>query len=121
MPDTRSPSGSASSCSSNPSCPRTTSTRIRRFGRRCSTHCGTPAGTTTRCSSAREDGLVVGYLETDDFAAATARMATTAVNEKWQAGMAKYFDAAEAGTPTSRCGRSPSTSTWRDRTPRPIE
>jgi L-rhamnose mutarotase len=43
-----------------------------------------------------EDGLVVGYLETDDFAAAQERMARTEVNARWQAGMAEYF---EAGTP----------------------
>jgi L-rhamnose mutarotase len=46
-----------------------------------------------------EDGLVVGYLETEDFAAATSRMANTAVNQKWQAGMAKYFDTADAQHP----------------------
>ena len=39
----------------------------------------------------RSDGLVVGYLETDDFAAAQAAMAGTDVNERWQAGMAPYF------------------------------
>jgi L-rhamnose mutarotase len=37
------------------------------------------------------DGLVVGYFETDDFAAAQQRMARTDVNAKWQAGMAEYF------------------------------
>jgi L-rhamnose mutarotase len=40
-----------------------------------------------------EDGLVVGYLETDDFAAATHRMAQTAVNDKWQTTMSEYFQA----------------------------
>ncbi len=43
-----------------------------------------------------EDGLVVGYLETDDFAAAQEQMARTDVNARWQAGMAEYF---EAGAP----------------------
>jgi L-rhamnose mutarotase len=38
-----------------------------------------------------EDGLVVGYFETDDIDAATAGMAATEVNEKWQTGMAEYF------------------------------
>ena len=38
------------------------------------------------------DGLVVGYLETDDFAAAQAAMAATDVNRRWQAGMAPYFE-----------------------------
>ena len=37
-----------------------------------------------------DDGLVVGYLETDDYAA-LAQMAGTAVNERWQADMAPYF------------------------------
>ncbi|MFT4041530.1 MAG: L-rhamnose mutarotase [Gordonia sp. (in: high G+C Gram-positive bacteria)] len=41
----------------------------------------------------RHDGLVVGYLETDDFDRARELMAQTAVNEKWQSQMAEYFDA----------------------------
>ena len=32
-----------------------------------------------------DDGLVVGYLETDDFAAAQSAMAATEVNARWQA------------------------------------
>ncbi len=39
----------------------------------------------------REDGLLVGYLETDDFAAAQAGMAATDVNTRWQAEMAEFF------------------------------
>ena len=39
-----------------------------------------------------DDGLVVGYLETDDFAAAQTSMAATEVNARWQAGMAGFFD-----------------------------
>lgn len=38
-----------------------------------------------------DEGMVVGYLETDDFARATAEMSRTAVNEKWQEQMAQYF------------------------------
>ena len=38
-----------------------------------------------------EDGLVVGYLETEDFAAARAAMAATEVNARWQADMADFF------------------------------
>ena len=38
-----------------------------------------------------DEGLLVGYLETDDYAAAQQRMAGTAVNERWQAEMAPYF------------------------------
>ncbi|MBI5863949.1 MAG: L-rhamnose mutarotase [Planctomycetes bacterium] len=40
----------------------------------------------------REDGLLFGYLETDDFAAALARMARTDVNRRWQAEMAPFFE-----------------------------
>lgn len=38
-----------------------------------------------------DDGLLVGYLETDDYAAALQRMARTSVNERWQADMAPFF------------------------------
>jgi len=38
-----------------------------------------------------EDGLLVGYLETDDYHAALRRMAETDVNARWQADMAPYF------------------------------
>ena len=46
-----------------------------------------------------EDGLVVGYLETDDFAAALAGMAATEVNARWQAGMAGYFRTPDGAAP----------------------
>ena len=36
----------------------------------------------------RDDVLLVGYLETDDFAAAQEAMARTDVNARWQAEMA---------------------------------
>ncbi|MEU6860071.1 L-rhamnose mutarotase [Glycomyces sp. NPDC046736] len=39
-----------------------------------------------------DDGLLVGYLETDDFDAARARMADTEVNTRWQAEMAPFFE-----------------------------
>ena len=39
----------------------------------------------------RDDGLLVGTLLTDDFAAAQAAMAGTEVNERWQAEMAPFF------------------------------
>ena len=39
----------------------------------------------------REDGLLVGYLETPDLAAAQAGMARTDVNTRWQAEMAGFF------------------------------
>ncbi len=39
----------------------------------------------------RDDGLLVGYVEADDLAAAQAAMAATDVNGRWQADMARYF------------------------------
>ena len=39
-----------------------------------------------------DDGLLVGYLETDDYQAALARMAETEVNTRWQAEMAPFFE-----------------------------
>jgi L-rhamnose mutarotase len=39
----------------------------------------------------REDGLLVGYVESDDLASARAAMARTEVNDRWQAEMAAYF------------------------------
>ena len=38
-----------------------------------------------------EDGLLVGYLETDDYQVALHRMAETEVNARWQREMAPYF------------------------------
>jgi len=40
----------------------------------------------------RPDGLLVGYLETPDFAQARARMQRLAVNARWQAEMAPFFE-----------------------------
>ncbi|WP_445151967.1 L-rhamnose mutarotase [Baekduia sp. Peel2402] len=40
----------------------------------------------------RDDGLLVGYLETEDFAAAQAGMEATEVNARWQASMAEFFE-----------------------------
>src|SRR5438876_11590023 len=37
------------------------------------------------------DGLLVGYLETQDYRAALDRMAATEVNARWQRDMAPYF------------------------------
>jgi L-rhamnose mutarotase len=41
----------------------------------------------------REDGLLVGYVEADDFEAAQRAMAATDVNERWQREMAPFFQA----------------------------
>ena len=38
------------------------------------------------------DGLLVGYVECDDFDAVRARMALTDVNARWQAEMATLFE-----------------------------
>ncbi|MEU5865281.1 MULTISPECIES: L-rhamnose mutarotase [unclassified Nonomuraea] len=40
----------------------------------------------------RDDGLLVGYLETADFEAAKEAMAATEVNARWQAEMAPFFE-----------------------------
>ncbi|MDZ5619709.1 L-rhamnose mutarotase [Nocardioides bizhenqiangii] len=56
----------------------------------------------------REDGLLVGYVESDDLAAARAAMGRTEVNTRWQAEMAAYFtwpDAADAADDTA--GQAP--------------
>jgi len=37
------------------------------------------------------DGLLVGYVEVEDFAAALAAMEATDVNARWQAEMAEFF------------------------------
>ena len=47
----------------------------------------------------REDGLLVGYCETDDFAAALAGMASTDVNARWQATMQPFFEALDGQRP----------------------
>ena len=39
----------------------------------------------------REDGLVVGYLETEDFERAREEMARREVNRSWQREMAEFF------------------------------
>jgi L-rhamnose mutarotase len=39
----------------------------------------------------RDDGMLVGYLECDDFDACLARMQTADVNARWQAEMAPFF------------------------------
>ena len=39
----------------------------------------------------RADGLLVGYLETEDFEGARVRMAGLEVNKRWQSEMAEFF------------------------------
>jgi L-rhamnose mutarotase len=40
----------------------------------------------------REDGLLIGYVETPSLEAALAGMARTDVNRRWQAEMAEFFE-----------------------------
>jgi L-rhamnose mutarotase len=40
----------------------------------------------------RDDGLLVGYLETPDFDRALRLMAATEVNRRWQTEMADFFE-----------------------------
>jgi L-rhamnose mutarotase len=47
----------------------------------------------------RDDGLLVAYLETDDFEAARQAMATTEVNARWQEQMGPFFEALDAAAP----------------------
>lgn len=39
----------------------------------------------------REDGMLIGYFETEDLAAAQAAMNATEINARWQAQMGEYF------------------------------
>ena len=39
----------------------------------------------------RGDGLLIGYVESDDLAAAQRAMDAAAVNERWQREMARFF------------------------------
>jgi L-rhamnose mutarotase len=41
----------------------------------------------------RDDGLLIGYAEADDLAAAQERLARTEVNARWQAAMSELFQA----------------------------
>jgi L-rhamnose mutarotase len=44
-----------------------------------------------------EDGLVVGYLETEDFETAVTAMDAEEVNTRWQAAMAPFFTTGHSG------------------------
>lgn len=45
----------------------------------------------------REDGLLIGYLETPDFEAAKAGMQNREVNKRWQDDMAPFFESLDGG------------------------
>jgi L-rhamnose mutarotase len=40
----------------------------------------------------RDDGLLIGYVETPDFDRALSLMAATEVNKRWQTEMAEFFE-----------------------------
>jgi L-rhamnose mutarotase len=47
----------------------------------------------------RDDGLLIGYVESDDLAASQAAMAETEVNARWQAEMAEFFTGIDGRPP----------------------
>jgi L-rhamnose mutarotase len=47
----------------------------------------------------RDDGLLIGYLETENFELAKQRMEDKDVNTKWQREMAAFFVAPQGLTP----------------------
>jgi L-rhamnose mutarotase len=46
-----------------------------------------------------DDGLLVGYVETPDFAAALAAMEASDANARWQAEMAEFFELPDGDRP----------------------
>lgn len=57
------------------------------------------AGWTNYSLFLREDGLLVGYLETEDFDQARIAMDATDVNRRWQSEMADFFEALDGAAP----------------------
>ena len=57
------------------------------------------SGWTNYSIFARDDGLLVGYVEAESLDAAQAAMAGTEVNARWQAEMAPYFTGLEGLRP----------------------
>lgn len=47
----------------------------------------------------REDGLLIGYLESDDFEAAQQAMEETEVNARWQAEITEFFELPDGARP----------------------
>jgi len=47
----------------------------------------------------RDDGLLVGYVESDDLEAAQQAMAATEVNTRWQAEMTEFFTGIDGRPP----------------------
>ena len=57
------------------------------------------AGWTNYSLFLSDDGVLVGYLECEDFAAAQAAMQHEEVNARWQSEMAPFFELSEATAP----------------------
>lgn len=55
----------------------------------------------------REDGVLIGYLECEDFTAAQRGMEETEVNARWQAEMAEFFELPEGARPDTGFTRLP--------------
>ena len=49
-----------------------------------------------------DSGMVIGYLECDDFEAARNAMERTEVNARWQAEMGEFFQGLEGRRPDER-------------------
>ncbi|ONI67575.1 L-rhamnose mutarotase [Kribbella sp. ALI-6-A] len=47
----------------------------------------------------RDDGLLIGYVEAEDLAAAQQAMAATEVNTRWQAEMTEFFTGIDGRPP----------------------
>ncbi|MGZ0149582.1 L-rhamnose mutarotase [Kribbella sp. WER1] len=47
----------------------------------------------------RDDGLLVGYVESEDLEAAQQAMAATEVNTRWQAQMTEFFQGIDGRPP----------------------
>ncbi len=47
----------------------------------------------------REDGLLIGYFEPDDFESATNSLAREEINTTWQREMAPFFTSLSIGVP----------------------
>lgn len=50
----------------------------------------------------RDDGLLIGYVESDDLEAAQQAMAATEVNTRWQAQMTEFFTRQKGDTVDGR-------------------
>ena len=63
----------------------------------------------------REDGMLIGYVETPDFDRALSEMAKTGVNRRWQEQMKDFFEERFGLPPTNKCDPFPKCFTWIER------